>query len=89
MFKENKLITKEYATKQEVERIVEESADSVMRSCAVQFTVIDKRFLEIDKRFDRLEGKIDAQTQKIDSLIVFMRGHEKRLTRVEKHLQLA
>ena len=96
---------------------VENSADEVMRSCAVQFSAIDKRFNSVetrldnieatmvtktefnalyngminrfdavDRRFNSMEEKIDNQSQKIDSLIIFMRSHEKQLQRINKHL---
>ena len=102
---------------------VEDSADSIMRSCAVQFSAIDKRFTEVDKRFDHIEERLDTMVTKteLDALYrgminrfdaidrrfdeqdrkfdagerrfqafeLFMKGHEKRITKVEKHLAFA
>jgi hypothetical protein len=49
MLTKNNFIPQEYITKKEVESIVENSADEVMRSCAVQFAVIDERFNKIEE----------------------------------------
>ena len=41
---------------------VEDSADEVMRSCAVQFTAIDLRFNSVEDRLDRIESNMATKT---------------------------
>ena len=109
-------LARHYPTRSEVETIVEDSADSVMRSCAVQFSAIDKRFDRIeerldtmatkteldtlyrsminrfdaiDRRFDEQDKKFEAGERRFHAFELFMKGHEKRITKVEKHLAFA
>lgn len=53
------------------------------------YRIMVNRFENVDKRFEKLEEKTDTIIEKIDSLIIFMKGHEKRIHRIEKHLAFA
>jgi len=48
-----------------------------------------RRFDAVDARFDRQDEKFDGMLSKIDMLIVFMRGHEKRIERLEQSAAFA
>jgi archaellum component FlaC len=48
-----------------------------------------RRFDAVDARFDRQDEKFDGMLSRMDMLIVFMRGHEKRIEKLERHAAFA
>ena len=53
------------------------------------YQTMTRRFDTVDARFERVDERFDSLDNKIDTFILFMRGHEKRIDRIEKHLELA
>jgi len=56
--------------------------DGLYQNMVRRFDAVDVRFERVDERFDSLEGKMDT-------FILFMRGHEKRIERLERHAAFA
>lgn len=56
--------------------------DGLYQNMVRRFDAVDARFERMDERFDSLDGKMDT-------FILFMRGHEKRIERLEQRAAFA
>jgi uncharacterized protein YdcH (DUF465 family) len=48
-----------------------------------------RRFDAVDARFERVDERFDSLDKKMDTFILFMRGHEKRIERLERSAAFA
>lgn len=57
-----------------------------------QLTVINGRFGKIDQRFEKIDDQFEKQDTKLDKILAVVTtnfsSHEKRIRRIEKHLDL-
>jgi hypothetical protein len=48
-----------------------------------------RRFDAVDRRFEKVDERFDSLDRKMDSFIIFMRGHEKRIDKLERRTAFA